>query len=476
MRAFIALGSNLGNRAKNISTALDLLQQYSKHTNCYLTNKNLPCKLTIQATSQLYETLPMYELQQQNFYNACCLLETDLTPEQLLLCLQQVEREVGRVPSFRNGPRAIDLDILFMENYEVQSEKLQIPHPRIHERAFVLQPLYDIDPSLNIQGQTVDALIQKLPQEDLKSMRRVIPLTESRSLEFPMSTNNRFPKIAGIVNMTPDSFSDGGKYSRSINIAMDHVHELLEAQCDILDIGGESTRPGSKVVSVEEELERVIPIIQEIRRVNTSTAISIDTRNSIVALEAIKAGADIINDVSGGKHDSKMLQSAKNSQVPIILMHIRGTPQTMTQPESSHYEDITQEVIQELHTQCSEADKIGIPRWHQIIDPGIGFAKNSIADNMTLLSHASISEMQYNLRNRAMMLGVSRKRFIAGSMSLGFDQQDMRNRDMATIGCCSYIASHSDVEIYRVHDAKSAKLALQLVHHMKQFNNSKVVK
>ena len=244
--------------------------------------------------------------------------------------------------------------------------------------------------------------------------------------------------LMGILNVTPDSFSDGGQFN-NLEAALSQGQNMLEKGADIIDIGGQSTRPGAVDIDLEEELNRVIPVIKKLRS-STQIPISIDTTKAEVAGSAIAAGADLVNDISGGTFDSEMLPSVGKLNVPIILMHIRGTPQTMQQ--LTDYEDIVAEIQQFLTTQIEKAIACGISPDNIIIDPGIGFAKNQ-AQNIEILQR--LAELK-NL-NSPILVGVSRKSFIGRILN----QNNPQNRVWGTAAaCCAAIAHGAD--ILRVHD------------------------
>ena len=180
--------------------------------------------------------------------------------------------------------------------------------------------------------------------------------------------------IMGILNVTPDSFSDGGKF-QTVDLAITQAIMMVAAGVDIIDIGGESTKPGATPVDEQTELARVIPVISGIRQhlASQNIPISIDTTKSTVARAAIRAGADLVNDVSGGKYDPQMLATVASLDVPYILMHLRGTPATMQM--MTDYTDVVGEILAFLSAQVELAIAAGISRSHIIIDPGIGFAK-----------------------------------------------------------------------------------------------------
>ena len=254
--------------------------------------------------------------------------------------------------------------------------------------------------------------------------------------------------LMGILNVTPDSFSDGGQFY-SIETALCQAKNMIDGGADIIDIGGQSTRPGAEEITLEEELKRVIPIIKQLRQ-NSSIPISIDTTRAAVAQAAIEAGADIINDISGGTFDEKMFSTVASLDVPIIIMHIRGTPKTMQQ--KTDYNDLISDIINWLSFQIEQAIKAGIDSNKIIIDPGIGFAKN-YQQNIELLRHLSV----FQALQCPLLVGVSRKSFIGHIL----EEKDPKKRVWGTAAaCCSAIASK--VDILRVHDVVEMKQVSQV--------------
>lgn len=247
--------------------------------------------------------------------------------------------------------------------------------------------------------------------------------------------------LMGILNVTPDSFSDGGQFLAP-EVAIAKAHDLVAAGADLLDIGGQSTRPLAETVAVDVELERVIPVITALRQGANPVAvpISVDTTRAVVAEAAIAAGADLVNDISGATFDPEMLATVAKWQVPIILMHIRGTPQTMQQ--LTDYGDVVAEVRQFLQERTEAALAAGLLRSQIILDPGIGFAK-TVDQNLTLLrSLPELRALGYPL-----LVGTSRKSFIGHILN----QPDPQQRVGGTAAtCCVAIAGGAD--LLRVHD------------------------
>jgi dihydropteroate synthase len=247
--------------------------------------------------------------------------------------------------------------------------------------------------------------------------------------------------IMGVLNVTPDSFSDGGRF-QTVNAAIDRAVQMVSSGVDIIDIGGESTKPGAIPVDEQTELERVIPIIEAIRQHpdTQQIPISIDTTKAAVAHAAIEAGADLINDVSAGQFDSSMFRATARLGVPYIMMHMRGTPATMQQ--MTNYDDVVAEILAFFETQIERAIACGIDRDRLIIDPGIGFAK-TYQQSIELIRHLD----RFQILDLPLLVGVSRKSFIGKIL----DQPDPDRRLWGTAAaCCATIAGGA--HILRVHD------------------------
>lgn len=244
--------------------------------------------------------------------------------------------------------------------------------------------------------------------------------------------------LMGILNVTPDSFSDGGCFY-NLDAAVAQAQKLADAGMDILDIGGQSTRPQAEDLSLQDELARVIPVIEAIRKVS-DIPLSVDTTKAAVAEAAIAAGADWVNDISGATYDPEMLPTVAQLGVPIILMHIRGTPQTMQQ--LTGYTDLSGEIAAFLRSRIDAAVAAGISRHQIAIDPGLGFAKTG-AQNIDLLRDLSA----FQELDCPILIGPSRKSFIGAIL----DQPDPTQRVWGTASaCCAAIAGGAD--ILRVHD------------------------
>ena len=254
--------------------------------------------------------------------------------------------------------------------------------------------------------------------------------------------------VMGIVNVTPDSFSDGGSYP-SVDDAVKHAIQMVADGADLLDVGGESTRPGSEAVQAEEEQRRVVPVIHRVTRELPDTPVSIDTRKADVARAALDAGAAVVNDISAGA-DPAMFEIVRDSGAGLILMHMKGEPKTMQ--EDPTYYDVVAEVRGFLGERVEAAVAAGIDRERLCIDPGIGFGKN-LQHNLALLHDIGA----FHHLDVAVMVGPSRKRFI-GTLT-GTEVDD---RLEGTAGVVAWCAARG-VDVVRVHDMKEMTRVVRVV-------------
>jgi len=254
------------------------------------------------------------------------------------------------------------------------------------------------------------------------------------------------PIVMGIINATPDSFFVGSRFNSAEEIAAE-AEKMLNDGADILDIGGQSTRPGSELISADEEIERVIPAIKAIIEKNPESFISIDTFYSKVAAAAVNAGASIVNDISAGSMDNKMIATVAELKVPYILMHMKGTPQTMQL--NAIYENVILEVLDHFISKKHELQKAGIT--DIIIDPGFGFAK-TIDQNFELLKNLTV----FKMLDKAILLGISRKSTIYKTLGVNADEALNGTTVLNTIGLMN------GASILRVHDVKEARETIKL--------------
>lgn len=255
------------------------------------------------------------------------------------------------------------------------------------------------------------------------------------------------PAIMGIVNVTPDSFSDGGKYINK-NKAVEHGVKLLEAGAQILDIGGESTRPGSQVVDINDEIERVVPVIRELAK--HAKHISIDTRNARTMRAALDAGATAINDISGLHYDSESIALVSKAQVPVFIMHMIGTPQTMQ--DNPNYNNVVDDICQYFQERIKACETAGIEKKNIILDPGIGFGK-TLEHNLLILRNIK----DFCALECEILLGTSRKTFIAKA-SNGEPADERLGGSLSSV----VWGRSQGVKMFRVHDVKETVQALKI--------------
>lgn len=263
----------------------------------------------------------------------------------------------------------------------------------------------------------------------------------SRLLTFP-----RRPLLMGIVNVTPDSFSDGGRFL-AVEAAVEHALQLAAAGADLLDIGGESTRPYSEPVTAEEELRRVLPVVQEVCR-HVAIPVSIDTWKASVARDAVAAGAEIINDITGLEGDPQMAAVAAETKAGVCAMHMQGTPQTMQ--DNPQYDDVVADIYQYLQQRLAALLELGIERERICLDPGVGFGKTH-QHNLTLLANCH----RYHELGQPLLVGHSRKGFIGKLLGKEAD------RTAGTAGVACALAQQG-IQVLRVHDVEPVRQAVTL--------------
>ncbi|XP_042520816.1 folate synthesis bifunctional protein, mitochondrial-like [Macadamia integrifolia] len=461
----IALGSNVGDRLHNFNNALRLMKKFG---------------IQITRHGCLYETKPAYITDQPFFLNSAVRGVTKLGPNELLAVLKQIEKDMGRTGGIRYGPRPIDLDILFYGKFKINSDVLTVPHERIWERPFVMAPLLDLlglaiesDVEANwhsFSKQTggLFELWDKLGGDSMvgrDGLRRVLPVGK-HLWDWSERTH-----VMGVLNLTPDSFSDGGKFL-SVDAAVSQVRLMVSEGADIIDIGAQSTRPNASWISAEEELDRLIPVLEAVLEIPEmeGTLLSVDTFHSEVAQEAVKRGVHLVNDVSGGHLDSKMLKVAADLGVPYVAMHMRGSPSTMQSDENIQYEDVCVQVASELYLRVRYAELSGVPAWRIIIDPGIGFSKKT-EHNLDILMglptiRREIAKKSLAVSHVPILIGPSRKRFLGDVCN----RPDATERDPATVAAIT-AGILGGANIVRVHNVRdnfdAARLCDALLKHRK---------
>jgi 2-amino-4-hydroxy-6-hydroxymethyldihydropteridine diphosphokinase/dihydropteroate synthase len=441
------MGSNVGDRVGTFDRALQMMKSSG---------------VNITRHACLYETAPAYVTDQPRFLNSAIRGTTRLGPHELLKKLKEIEKDIGRTGGIRYGPRPIDLDILLYGKSQIDSETLVVPHERIHERPFVLAPLVDLlgtscDDGIETSWHSLSKcsggffeLWNKLGGESVigtEGIKRVLPVG-NRLLDWSERT-----LIMGILNLTPDSFSDGGNFQQ-VEAAISQAKLLISQGADIIDIGAQSTRPFAKKLSPREELERLIPVLDEVTKIPEveGKLLSVDTFYAEVAAEAVKRGVHMINDVSGGQLDPGILKVAAELGVPYVVMHMRGDPSTMQSEKNLQYDDVCKEVASELYTRVREAELSGIPLWRIVIDPGIGFSKKCGHNNEIIKGLKSIrsemGKMSLGASHVPLLLGPSRKSFLREVCNLS-DPVDL---DLVTISAVT-IGLMNGANIVRVHNA-----------------------
>ncbi|OBT58227.1 hypothetical protein VE04_01769 [Pseudogymnoascus sp. 24MN13] len=422
--AYIALGSNMGDRIGMIEQACNSLTSRG---------------ITVKRTSNLWETEPMYVLDQDNFINGACEVETTLEPLELLDELQDIENSMGRHKVIDKGPRNIDLDILLYDNQVIHHKRLDVPHIGIPEREFVLRPLAELIPDKPIHPSkpwkiTLDYL-NALPSSS-QPMSTSTPLgSNPASTLYPLRPH-RQTSIMAILNLTPDSFSD--EQSTPSFAAVHHI----------IDIGGQSTRPNTPSITADLETSRVRR--RDRRHPRTPPRRQCHNQHRHLPrpgrLAAIAAGADLINDVSAGLLDPAMLPTLGRLGCTVCLMHMRGTPSTMDSL-AVYPNGLILTIAAELLELVAEAEAAGVRRWRIILDPGIGFAKTQ-AQNLEILRRLDELRDWPGLRGFPWLVGSSRKRFVGRITGV----KEARERVWGTAATV-VAAVQGGADIVRVHDA-----------------------
>lgn len=428
---YLGLGTNLGDRLENLNKAVAILSE----------------TLQIRRVSPVYETEPWGYIQQPAFLNIVLSAETGLEPRALLEFLKNLEEAIGREETFRWGPRLIDIDILFYDDLVLTEQELQIPHLRIAERAFVLIPLADLAPGLRhpVSGKTAREMLAEVDPGGVKKFSGRIRRA------YPLPWGER-TYLMGILNLTPDSFSGDGILARedATGAALEQARQFVAAGADILDLGGESTRPGAPPVSEEEEMRRVLPVIEALAAEGIDAILSLDTYKAAVAGAGLRAGADWINDVWALRADPAMAGVAAQWNCPLILMHNRLKPQSAELQErlggryvGVHYDNLLEDVQRELLESVAVARQAGVRDDRIILDPGIGFGK-TVEQSLELLDRLG----EIRALGFPVLLGPSRKSFIGYTLNLPPDQR------MEGTAAAVAIGIDRGADIVRVHDVQ----------------------
>ncbi|HEY4690477.1 MAG TPA: dihydropteroate synthase [Anaerolineae bacterium] len=449
-KAYLGLGSNLGDRHANLIAALDHVRRRAR----------------LIDLSAIYETEPWGVADQPRFLNAACAIETDLSPRDLLAWLKSIEEEMGRQPSVRYGPRLIDLDLLLYGDAIVDAPDLAVPHPRLAERAFVLVPLSEIAP--DVVHPVLHVPVRELAARVDAERASVIEWSRRPTFAGDAIFHwGRQTYVMGILNVTPDSFSGDGVLAHAgngVEHAVAQARQMLSDGAHLLDVGGESTRPGSAPIGAGEERRRVLPVIEALAREGLGP-ISIDTYRRETARAALDAGAAIVNDVWGLRRDEQLAGLLADRGAPVIVMHNRSKPQDAAFEArlggryiGSTYDDLLEDVKRELAESVEVARRAGIAEHRIIIDPGIGFGK-TIEQNLELLDRTD----DLKALGRPILVGPSRKSFIGYTLNVPPDQR------VEGTAAAVAIAIARGADIVRVHDvamiARVARMTDAIVRH-----------
>ena len=409
MRVYLGLGSNLGDRREHLSRAIDALEAHGATVARVSPVVESPALLPDSAPSE-------WNLPYLNLVLECTVR---CTPEQLRARIDEIQRTFGRLGTSRWSPRPIDIDILLWGRERIETQRLTIPHRDMTCRSFVLAPLAALAPRLTVPGRG-----------------------ERTVLEWSMAIDEHIPLWMGIVNVTPDSFSDGGRFVDRPRIEP-HVAAMVEAGVHILDVGGESTRPGATPVDPATEWSRVGPVLERLiersagRRLRP--LLSLDTRHPEVAEKGLALGVDIINDV-GGLTSPAMVALARDSGRDWVAMHhvtVPADPEVTLPVDRDPYDGVDQW----LRRRMEAWDAQGLDLGRIIFDPGIGFGKNRL-QSLRLLRRAG----EFRRHGLRVLVGHSRKSFMRS-----FAGKDETDDDLTTLGASLHLCAQG-VDIIRVHN------------------------
>jgi dihydropteroate synthase/2-amino-4-hydroxy-6-hydroxymethyldihydropteridine diphosphokinase len=430
-RVYLGTGSNLGDRLGHLRQAQAALSP----------------QIRLLRTSAVYKTPPWGYSAQPAFLNQVLEVETELAPQALLTRLKEIEAELGRVKNFLYGPRAIDLDILFYGNLIHQSETLNIPHPMLAERAFVLVPLNELAPDFvhpQLKRSVAELLAERPDRE------AIVLYQPNLTAEWPRWGERTY--VMGILNITPDSFSGDGllQGGQPIAAALAQARQFARDGADILDLGAESSRPGSSAVDAKTEIARIQPILAALREEALPAIISVDTYKAESAETCLRSGAHWINDIWGLKADPELAPVIAAHHAGVVIMHNRSNWQDVQNLgglgkaySGVHYDDIIDDIKSELGESLEIAAKAGIAQDQIILDPGIGFGKN-LRDNLAIILRLEeIKKMGFPI-----LIGPSRKSFIGQALDLPVEERLEGTAAAVALG----IAHGAD--IIRVHDVR----------------------
>jgi 2-amino-4-hydroxy-6-hydroxymethyldihydropteridine diphosphokinase / dihydropteroate synthase len=423
MDIYLGLGSNLGDRRVHLTRALEQLPAHGVRL--------VRASPVVESPALLPDDAPVDW--NQPFLNLVAHCETELVPNAVLDGLKAIERVLGRVDRGRWAPRPIDLDLLLYGRQEIYSDRLRVPHPGMTKRAFVLTPLAALEPRLTLPTfgpQTV--------------------------LEHARASRLHLPLWMGIVNVTPDSFSDGGELADDAS-AEAHAAKLAEEGAELIDLGAESTRPGAQPLTADEEWARLEPVLGRLadryRNVLLRPRLSVDTYHTETARRALALGVDVINDVSGLTTPA-MIELAATSGAEFVAMHNLGVPadKARTLPPD---QDPTTLVERWLEERLVEWQRAGLDLARIVFDPGIGFGKNAL-QSLRLLRNVERFH-RFGLR---LLVGHSRKSFMHHVAAA-----NRIDRDLFTVGASLRLCS-AGVDILRIHNVAAHSAAYRGWSHV----------
>ncbi|MES2998962.1 MAG: dihydropteroate synthase [Pseudomonadota bacterium] len=428
----LGLGSNLGNSLNNLRSAVQLLQKFQTIT-----------RVKISPVYRSSALLPPYApaAWDKPYVNVAVACESDLSPIDVLAVAKQIEKQLGREESQRWAPRIIDIDILAWDDRVIEQAMIQIPHPELERRPFALWPLLDLLPDW------------KHPQRDLSNL---LAQWGSRFSDNAPYNTRQLPhrltgsRLVGILNLTPDSFSDGGQFM-SVTTALAQAEKLVFEGAEVLDIGAESTRPGAEPVLPNDEWHRLAPVLTALkdrsREWLVKPIVSVDTRHYTVAEKAMDLEVDWINDVSGFV-DNNMRELVAKTSVKCVVMHNLGVPADKNKVLSSH-PNIAAQIVTWAEQRFHQLLLAGVDREQLIFDIGIGFGKTAQQSAFLLKNIKQFQNLACPL-----LVGHSRKSFL-NLMT----EKPYADRDFET-AMLSYQLSLQGVDYLRVHNVKQNAQAL----------------
>ncbi|KAJ3942699.1 trifunctional dihydropteroate synthetase [Colletotrichum fioriniae] len=431
--AYIALGSNLGDRVAWIEQACAEMDRRG---------------IKVKRTSSLWETEPMYVLDQDRFVNGVCEVETELEPLALLDELQDIERNLGRKKLIDKGPRNIDLDILMYGDEKIEHSRLNVPHIGIPEREFVLRPLAELIPEKPLYASNPWKLTLDYLNELPPSAAPLSPLTPISASHPPSPPSHPAAKPTSWPSSTPPRTPSPMAASTTPKTSSRPSNPSPLPVSPLSTWAAAPPPRAAPEVPADEELARVLPVIKLVRALPelAHLAVSIDTYRASVAEAAVAAGADIINDVSAGQLDPAMIPYMARSNRTVCLMHMRGTPATMN--SLTDYPDgLIPTIARELLERVAEAEAAGVRRWRIILDPGLGFAKTG-PQNLEILRHMDELRSWPGLEGFPWLVGSSRKSFVGKFTGVSKPQERIWGTAATVVS-----AVQGGADIVRVHDA-----------------------